>query len=208
MLTGSIFRLSKVESMATGGLIFVSGLSPPYPSFSIQLQEVKALKRFRAQVQAYLGGPKHYLMYGEDIGVVGSSKISQSFGSISITIFARATDVHEGVFEVIGTSEQIPQGVNVGLFKAGNKGGVCLPFRFHGSTMVVLGAHLPADGSHGSRIQQRHATLYSTLRDATSSMEDFDLHLQVRTLSEGMIDRCQFECFGDVSKRPCSITAS
>ena len=36
--------------------------------------------------------------------------------------------------------------------RAGNKGAVCLPFRFHQSTLVVAAAHLPADGSRGSKV--------------------------------------------------------
>lgn len=38
------------------------------------------------------------------------------------------------------------------MCRAGNKGAVCLPFRFHQSTLVVAAAHLPADGSRGSKV--------------------------------------------------------
>lgn len=45
------------------------------------------------------------------------------------------------------------QGKNMLVFRAGNKGAVCLPFRLHQSTLVVAAAHLPADGSRRSKVR-------------------------------------------------------
>lgn len=44
--------------------------------------------------------------------------------------------------------------------RAGNKGAVCLPFRFHQSTLVVAAAHLPADGSRGSKVCACNSYMY------------------------------------------------
>lgn len=51
------------------------------------------------------------------------------------------------------TGQQVLQGKNLLVCRAGNKGAVCLPFRLHQSTLVVAAAHLPADGSRGSKVR-------------------------------------------------------
>lgn len=50
--------------------------------------------------------------------------------------------------------QQVLQGKNMLVFRAGNKGAVCLPFRLHQSTLVVAAAHLPADGSRRSKVRK------------------------------------------------------
>ena len=74
--------------------------------------------------------------------------------------------------------QQVLQGANLLFARAGNKGAVCLPFRFHHSTLAVVAAHLPADGSRGSRVEQRNAALRAAFRDAVVAGEAFDVHLQ------------------------------
>ena len=60
----------------------------------------------------------------------------------------------------------------------GNKGAVCLPFRYHNSTIAVIVAHLPADHSRGSEAEKRNRALRRILRDAALAGELFDVHLQ------------------------------
>lgn len=67
--------------------------------------------------------------------------------------------------------------MNLGLWRAGNKGGVGLPFRFHGSSIAFMTAHLPAEGSRGSRVDKRNAALQDLFRDVCLAGEPFDLHL-------------------------------
>lgn len=115
-------------------------------------------------------------MYGEEIGVVGDSYLADQLGWIALTIFARTSDVASGNFEIIQEGgEQIAQGVHLGFARAGNKGGICLPFRFHNLSFLAVAAHLPADGPYGSRAVQRNAALRQLLSGGSSS---WDLHLQ------------------------------
>jgi hypothetical protein len=60
------------------------------------------------------------------------------------------------------TGQQVLQGKNLLVCRAGNKGAVCLPFRLHQSTLVVAAAHLPADGSRGSKVGEIHACVLSS----------------------------------------------
>ena len=139
-----------------------------------QVQELKGLKRFRSIVHTYLGGPDEYCMFGQEIGVVAGSHIADQLGWIAITIFARNEDVASGAFEVLGLGQQLTQGVHLGVFRAGNKGGICLPVRFHNLSFVFLGVHLPAD-THSSRAHQRNQALRDLLAGTGAG---FDLHLQ------------------------------
>ena len=93
----------------------------------IQVQELKSLKRFRSIIHNYLGGPKEFTMFGQEIGVVGGSHLAGQLGCIAITVFARTTDVATGTFKLLGLGGQITQGVHLGVFRAGNKGNTLLP---------------------------------------------------------------------------------
>lgn len=73
---------------------------------------------------------------------------------------------------------QVLQGLNLGLFRAGNKGGVGLPFRYHGSSLAVITAHLPADGSRRSKMAKRDKAVRELFSQARLSGEPFDLQLQ------------------------------
>lgn len=68
------------------------------------------------------------------------------------------------------------QGLHLGVTRAGNKGGVGLPFRIHGSSVAVVVAHLPAD-SHKSRVRRRDRAVRGLFRHTKLSGEPFDLQL-------------------------------
>jgi len=82
---------------------------------------MKDIKRFRGLVHTYLGGSKHYKVFGRELGIVGggggeggrggrgSSLLLSQFNTISLTLFVRTADVNSGVFEEIGKSEHIAQ---------------------------------------------------------------------------------------------------
>ncbi len=93
----------------------------------------------------------------------GSSAFAERLGAIALLVYARTEDVKRGVFEMTAVpkagGQQVLQGKNLFLCRAGNKGAVCLPFRYHQSTLVVAAAHLPADGSRRSKVEKRNANL-------------------------------------------------
>jgi len=171
-----------------------------------QVQELKGLKRFRSILHAYLGGPDEYRMFGQEIGVVAGAHIADQLGCIALTIFARVEDVESGNFEVLGMGQQLSQGVHLGIFRAGNKGGVCLPIRYHHLSFACLGVHLPADSSNSSRVHQRNQALRD-LFDGTGG--SFDLHLQVSypylvcLCCEAHV--CQFSKLSNCRRKTCTI---
>jgi len=79
------------------------------------------LKRFRNIIHSYLGGADEYTLFGVEIGVVAGATLSSQLDCIAITILARTADVKSGAFELLDQGGQITQGVQLGLFRAGNK---------------------------------------------------------------------------------------
>lgn len=124
----------------------------------MQVQELKGLHKLRQLVHTHLGGPAEYIMFGQEFGVVGGASFANQLGAIALIVYARTRDVRAGAFEMTAVpkagGQQVLQGKNMLVFRAGNKGAVCLPFRLHQSTLVVAAAHLPADGSRGSKVSK------------------------------------------------------
>lgn len=143
---------------------------------SNQVQELRCLKRLRSIIHNYLGGRRHYTMYGREVDVAAKA-LRDKLGCIALTIFAKTSDVVDGVFAVtdLWVNGKVSQGLNMGLFRAGNKGGICLPFRFHNCHIAVMAVHLPADTSLGSSAARRNEALQELFHAASG--EDFDVHL-------------------------------
>ena len=114
-------------------------------------------------------------MFGEAMDVVGGSRLTDQLMCMAVTVFARTSDVASGSFELMGLGEHLSQGMQLlGVFRAGNKGGICVPFRFHNLSFVAIGAHLPADSGNQSRVLQRNAALQELLGAVG---QGFDVHL-------------------------------
>lgn len=65
-----------------------------------QLQEVRCLSRFRALLHEYLGGDAEYVMFKQDIAVVGGTLGGGVGGSIALVVFGRTIDVESGALEM------------------------------------------------------------------------------------------------------------
>jgi hypothetical protein len=72
---------------------------------------------------------------------------------------------------------QVLQGQNLVFTRAGNKGAVSLPILFHGVSLAVIAAHLPAD-SRESRLERRNHAVEEIFRTVSHSGEPFDAQLQ------------------------------
>lgn len=132
--------------------------------YIIGVQELKGLQALKQLLHTHLGGPAAFQMYGQEISVVGNgTALAERLGAIALLVYARTEDVERGVFEMTAVpkagGQQVLQGKNLLVCRAGNKGAVCLPFRYHQSTLVVAAAHLPADGSRRSKVEKRNANL-------------------------------------------------
>ena len=88
------------------------------------------------------------------------------YGSIALTIFARAADVASGAFAAVGAATSaVRNGVNLVLGRAGNKGMTGLSFRLHGATLAFVTCHYASDSGGKKRLRQRHLDARRTLRE-------------------------------------------
>lgn len=61
---------------------------------------MRCLSRFRALLHEYLGGDTEYVMFKQDIAVVGGTLGGGVGGSIALVVFGRTIDVESGALEM------------------------------------------------------------------------------------------------------------
>lgn len=115
----------------------------------------------RRALHEHLGGAGAYQMFQSEV-----APATLLYGSIALTVFARAADVASGAFAAVGAeTSAVRNGVNLVVGKAGNKGMTGLSFRYHDATLAFVTCHYASDSAGKKRLRQRNLDAHRTLRE-------------------------------------------
>ena len=115
----------------------------------------------RHALHEHLGGAGAYQMFQSEV-----APATLLYGSIALTVFARAADVASGAFAAVGAeTSAVRNGVNLVVGKAGNKGMTGLSFRYHDATLAFVTCHYASDSAGKKRLRQRNLDAHRTLRE-------------------------------------------
>ena len=158
-----------------------------YDVYAVGLQECSCVDELRQTLHQHLGGPEAYLMFEAEVAAA-----TLLYGSIALTVFARAGDVASGAFAAVGAeTSRVRNGVNLVVTKAGNKGMTALSFRYHDATLAFVTCHYASDSGGKKRLAQRNADARRTLKEIRlTDDEGFDVtmhhHHTVRRRRTGL----------------------
>jgi hypothetical protein len=115
----------------------------------------------RQALHEHLGGASAYQMFASEV-----APATLLYGSIALTVFARAADVALGAFAAVGAeTSAVRNGVNLVLGRAGNKGMTGLSFRCFDATLAFVTCHYASDSGGKKRLRQRNLDARRTLRE-------------------------------------------
>ncbi len=169
------FNMGPIKDLAGLGGRLEEWVPAGYDLYAIGVQECHCVEEVRAALHEYLGGPVAYHLFAAEVG-----PSTMLFGSISLTVLARASDVASGAFAAVGAeTSRVRNGVNLVVTKASNKGMAGLSFRFHDATLAFITCHFASDSGGKKRLRQRNEDARRTLREVRlTDDEGFDVHLQ------------------------------
>ena len=127
--------------------------------YALALQECFHVRAVTAAAVDALGGPTAYSAHVRSIGS------AQLGGHIVMLVLVRAALERSGALREVGTAvsavnrgKQLLPSWLVTKFRAANKGAVGAAFRFHGTTIALVGCHLSSDSKGKSKVGIQRCT--------------------------------------------------